>query len=68
MKDRDRIINQDYLSINDIKTLLKKVFDKADELDDKKFKEFRVETKKVTIKSVLEVNHLKLKDLKKEGC
>lgn len=46
MKDRDRIINQDYLSINDIKTLLKKVFDKADELDDKKFKEFRVETKR----------------------
>lgn len=75
MKDRDRIINQYYLSINDIKTLLgvsqstaKKVFDKADELDDKKFKEFRVETKKVTIKSVLEINHLKLKDLKKEGC
>lgn len=75
MKDRDKIINQYYLSINDIKTLLgvsqsttKKVFDKADELDDKKFKEFRVETKKVTIKSVLEINHLKLKDLKKEGC
>lgn len=75
MKDRDKIINQYYLSINDIKTLLgisqstaKKVFEKADELDDKKFKEFRVETKKVTIKSVLEINHLKLKDLKKEGC
>ena len=72
MKDRDKIINQYYLSINDIKTLLgisqstaKKVFEKADELDDKKFKDFRVETKKVTIKSVLEVNHLKLKDLKK---
>ena len=53
MKDRDKIINQYYLSINDIKTLLgvsqsiaKKVFDKVDELDDKKFKEFRVETKK----------------------
>ena len=49
MKDRDKIINQYYLSINDIKTLLgvsqstaKKVFDKADELDDKKFKEFRL--------------------------
>lgn len=41
------------------------MFEKADELDDKKFKEFRVETKKVTIKSVLEINHLKLKDLKK---
>lgn len=74
MKDRDRIIIQYYLSINDIKTLLgvsqstaKKVFDKADELDDKKFKEFRAETKKVTIKSVLEVNYLKLKDLKKKG-
>ena len=53
MKDRYKIINQYYLSINDIKTLLgvsqsiaKKVFDKVDELDDKKFKEFRVETKK----------------------
>lgn len=53
MKDRNRIINQYYLSINGIKTLLgvsqstaKKVFDKVDELDDKKFKEFRVETKK----------------------
>ena len=44
------------------------MFEKADELDDKKFKEFRVETKKVTIKSVLEINHLKLKDIKKEGC
>lgn len=34
----------------------------------KNSKNLELKQKKVTIKSVLEINHLKLKDLKKEGC
>lgn len=53
MKDRDKIINQYYLSINDIKTLLgisqstaKKVFDKADDLDDKNSRNLELKQKR----------------------
>ena len=72
MKERNKIVNQYYLNINDIRTLLgvsyhtaKKVFDKANEIDEERFREFRVEPKKVSMKSVLEVNHLSMKDIKK---
>lgn len=72
MKNKEKVINQYYLNINDIRVLLgisyqtaKRVYDKANEIDEEKFREFRVEPKKVSMKSVLEVNHLTLKDIKK---
>ncbi len=72
MKDRDRVITQYYLNINDIRTLLgvsykaaKRVYDKADEIDNEKFKEYRIEPNKVTMKAVLAVNHLTMKDIKR---
>lgn len=58
--------------MNDISILLgvshqtaKKVFEKANEIDEKKFKEHRIEPRKVTMKSVLKVNHLTMKDLER---
>lgn len=73
MKDKERVIEQYYLNINDIRSLLgvsykvaTRIYQCADVLDREKFKEFRVEPKKVSMKSVLQVNHLTLKDIKKD--
>lgn len=72
MKTKEKVLSQYYLNMNDIKTLLgvshktaKKIYEKADEIDENKFKEYRVEERKVTMKSVLEVNHLTMKDLER---
>ena len=72
MKTRDEVLTQYYLNINDIKTLLgvsyktaKRIYERANEIDDEMFKEYRVELKKVTMKAVLLVNHLTMKDIKK---
>ena len=43
----------------------KRIYEKADEIDENKFKEYRIEERKVTMKSVLEVNHLTMKDLER---
>ncbi len=73
MKERRKVINQYYLNINDIRVLLgvsyktaKRVYSKADELDEEKFKEYRVEPKKVSMKSVLKVNDLTMRNLREE--
>lgn len=72
MKTRDEVLTQYYLNINDIKTLLgvsyktaKRIYERANEIDDEMFEEYRVELKKVTMKAVLLVNHLTMKDIKK---
>ena len=72
MKNREKVIEQYYLNINDIKTLLgvsyktaKRIYERANEIDDEMFEEYRVELKKVTMKAVLLVNHLTMKDIKK---
>lgn len=72
MKTRDEVLTQYYLNINDIRTLLgvsyktaKRIYERANEIDDEMFEEYRVELKKVTMKAVLLVNHLTMKDIKK---
>ena len=72
MKTKEKVIMQYYLNMNDIKTLLgvsqrvaKRIYEKADEIDNNKFKEYRIEERKVMMKSVLEVNHLTMKDLER---
>lgn len=62
MKTREQVLGQSYLTIKDVQRLLgvswraaKKAYTLADDLDDEELGRFRIEPRKVRIKSVLHV-------------
>lgn len=72
MKTKEKIYNQYFLNIRDIQILFelsrpkaRQVFEYADELDHEKYKEYRVENKKVSIDSICKVLKVSDKDIKK---
>lgn len=72
MKTKEKIYNQYFLNIRDIQILFelsrpkaRQVFEYADELDQEKYKEYRVENKKVSIDSICKVLKVSDKDIKK---
>lgn len=72
MKTKESIYKQYFLNIQDIQILFelsrpkaKQVFDYADELDQEKYQEYRIEPRKVSIDSICKVLKVSDKDIKK---
>ena len=72
MKEKEKILKQYFLNIQDIQILFslsrpkaRKVFELADELDNEKFKEYRIEEKKVTLDSTCRVLKTTVQGIKK---
>lgn len=72
MNSKESIYKKYFLTIKDIQILFelsrnkaKQVFEYADELDQEKYKEYRIETKKVSIDSICKVLKVSDKDIKK---
>lgn len=73
MKTKEKIVEQFYLTQNDIRLLLSigykqadKLFDLADSIDEKELGEYRIEPNKVRITSVCKVAGFTLNTLQKQ--
>lgn len=74
MKTNEELIGLYYLNINQVRKVFnlsypkaKKVFDIANKIDSEELKEYRIEDKKVRMKTLLKIQHMSYQELKRKG-